>query len=99
LDAPGVPVTAPLDINERGQIVGFTIREPSPVPSVGARAFLLARDAKGPLTPIDFPGASLTAAGGINDRSRIVGTYQNATAAPDRQPSPMRMPMMMMSGL
>ena len=100
-DAPGVPVTTPLDINDRGQIVGFTIREPSPVPFAGARGFLLARGAKGPFTPIDFPGASLTAAGGIDDRGRIVGTYQNATAAPDRPPSPMRMPMMMMmmSGL
>jgi probable HAF family extracellular repeat protein len=100
-DAPGVPVTSPLDINDRGQIVGFTIREPSPVPFVGARGFLLAKGAKGPFTPIDFPGASLTAAGGIDDRGRIVGTYQNATAAPDGQPSPMRMPMMkmMMSGL
>ena len=43
---------------------------------------------KRPFTPIDFPGASLTAAGGIDDRGRIVGTYQNAAAAPDRQPSP-----------
>jgi hypothetical protein len=44
---------------------------------------------------IDFPGALTTLVTGINDRGQIVGAYENPNAAPDAQPGPMRMPMMM----
>ena len=60
--------------------------------------FLLAKGRSGPFTPIDFPGAPNTVAFGINNRGQIVGVDENPDAAPDRQQSPMRMPMMMMSG-
>jgi hypothetical protein len=43
-------------------------------------------------------GAAGTSFTDINDRGQIVGIYTNPDAAPDRQPSPMRMPMML-SGL
>ena len=86
-DAPGVPVTVPNGINNRGQIVGFTSERRSPGPAV--HGFLLAtRALEGPFTPIDFPGAPRTAAFGINDRGQIVGAYENPDAAPDGQPRP-----------
>jgi hypothetical protein len=58
---------------------------------------LLAKGVNGPFTPIDFPNAPVTGATDINDHGQIVGFYVNPDAAPDRQPSPMGMPMMMMS--
>ena len=53
----------PLDINNRGQIVGYTVRRPGhhgPAP----RGFLLAKGARGSATPISFPGAPRTIATG-----------------------------------
>jgi hypothetical protein len=58
--------------------------------------FLLVNGVNGRFTPIDFPGAPSTAVFGLNDRGQITGTYVNSAAAPDAQPSPMRMPMMTM---
>jgi hypothetical protein len=40
------------------------------------------RGFKGPFTPIDFPGAPRTIAGGINDQGKIVGAYANPNPAP-----------------
>jgi probable HAF family extracellular repeat protein len=94
-DAPGGPLTFPLGINNRGQIVGYGASDPA---GTTLRGFLLRRGVKGPFTPIDFPGAPRTLAADINDRGQIVGAYENSDAAPDDQPSPMQMPMMMMSG-
>jgi probable HAF family extracellular repeat protein len=75
----------PLDINNRGQIVGYTVDDP--VTMAGARGFLLAKGARGPATPISFPGAPGTIATGINDQGQIVGFYENPNAAPSRQPT------------
>jgi hypothetical protein len=58
------PGIAPIDINDRGQIVG-TI---GPIES--AKAFVLER---GRITTLSFPGAQLTVPFGINDRGQIVG--------------------------
>ena len=33
--------------------------------------------AEGPFEPIDFPGAPITVAFGINDRGQIVGAYKS----------------------
>jgi hypothetical protein len=63
-----------------------------------ARALLLAKAIEGDFTPIDFPGAPRTVAFDINNRRQIVGVYENPDAPPDGQQSPMRMPMMMISG-
>jgi hypothetical protein len=60
--------------------------------------FVLAEGVEGPLTRIEFPGALGTLATDINDRGQIVGIYANPDAAPDRQRSPMRSPMLMMWG-
>jgi uncharacterized membrane protein len=87
-DAPGGPLTFPLGINNRGQIVGYGASDPA---GTTLRGFLLRRGVKGPFTPIDFPGAPRTLAADINDRGQIVGAYENAAATPDDQPSPMRM--------
>ena len=89
--APRVAFTQPSKINNRGQIVGSTLGDAA---STDFHGFLLAKGRSGPFTPIDFPGAPRTVAVGINDRGQIVGAYENPDAAPDREPSPMQMPMM-----
>jgi probable HAF family extracellular repeat protein len=86
LDAPGNSAFPfPLDINDRGQIVGY--RADDPVTQAGARGFLLARGAKGPATPISFPGAPRTVALGINDQGQIVGAYEKPAAASTPSPT------------
>jgi probable HAF family extracellular repeat protein len=90
-DAPGLPITQPTGINNRGQIVGSAASDPA---LTEAHGFLLAKGVEGDFTPIDFPGAPRTVAFDINNRGQIVGAYENPDAAPDDQPSPMRMPMM-----
>jgi hypothetical protein len=91
-EAPGVSFTLPFDINNRTQIVGTTI---SDLTGAEMHGFLLVNGVNGRFTPIDFPGAPSTAAFGLNDRGQITGTYVNSVAAPDAQPSPMPMMMMM----
>ena len=93
---PGVAFTQPTKINNRGQIVGFTATSASGDPTQDdLHGFLLRTGIYGAFTPIDFPGAPITVAFGINDRGQIVGAYQNPAAVPNGQRSPMRMPMMM----
>jgi hypothetical protein len=94
-DAPGVPFTLPFDINNRGQIVGYAA---SDLNVTEARGFLLAKGVKGRFTPVNFPGAPRTLAFGLNDRGQITGAYENPDVAPNGQPNPMRMPMMMSGG-
>jgi hypothetical protein len=77
-------VTLPYDMNDRGQISGFTLTGLE-VPFQGARGFLLARGVNGPFIPVDFPGAPGTVAGGLNDRGQIVGAYETTAAAPSPQ--------------
>jgi hypothetical protein len=79
--APGLLVTFPYGINNRGQIAGFTLTGYEE-PFQGARGFLLARGARGPFTPVDFPGAPRTVVGGLNDRGQLVGAYENPNATP-----------------
>jgi hypothetical protein len=55
---------------------------------------------EGVFTAIDHPDSGTapgtgTAAVGIDNRGQIVGIYANPDAAPDDQPSPMRVPMML----
>jgi probable HAF family extracellular repeat protein len=84
-DAPSAPFILPRDINNRGQVVGFTLTGLEE-PAQGARGFLLAKGVKGPFTPIDVPGAPRSAVAGINDRGQLVGFYENPDA-PDPQPT------------
>jgi hypothetical protein len=82
--APGAQLTVPGDINNRGQIVGFTA---SDLATETARGFLLAKGAKGPFTPVSVPGAPSTVAFGLNDRGQITGAYNNPNPAPSPPPA------------
>jgi hypothetical protein len=82
IDAAGVVLTLPLGLNNRSQIVGLTTTAPSLDPDDNEiHGFGLANGPGGPFTGIDIPGASDTAATGIDDRGRIVGVYENPNAA------------------
>jgi probable HAF family extracellular repeat protein len=94
--APDAPLTFPYDLNNRGQIVGYTAAPTATDPVAGARGFLLANGARGPLTPIDVPGAPRNLAYGLNDAAAIVGQYENTAATPSPQPTA-AMPMRLMS--
>jgi hypothetical protein len=83
--------TVTFGINNRGQIAGITSTDRG---LGGARGFLLAKGVKGPFTPVDFPGAPRTQVGGIDDRGRIVGRYENPAAAPGPQSGAMQPSMM-----
>jgi probable HAF family extracellular repeat protein len=65
---------APIDLNDRGQIVG-TYEEPS---GGAVRGFLLQRDR---FTRINPPGAKGTQPQGINNRGQIVGKYSDVSGA------------------
>jgi hypothetical protein len=84
IDAPGVALTLPLAVNNRGRIVGATC---TTSPCQQSRGFLLRDGADGPFTPIDVPGAPATEATGINDAGTIVGSYTNPNARPSPQPT------------
>ncbi|GAA0602465.1 hypothetical protein GCM10009416_45380 [Craurococcus roseus] len=63
---PGIAAVPQLsDINNKGDIVGF-------YDANGEHGFLLR---EGQVTTLDVPGASSTAASGVNDAGDIVGTY------------------------
>jgi hypothetical protein len=74
--APGAKETTPLDISNRGVIVGNTCAER---PCARRRGFL--RDAHGRFTTISVPGSVQTQAYGIDDRGRVVGDYLDANGA------------------
>jgi hypothetical protein len=76
----------PRDLNNRGQVVGYTLAPTEADPLAGARGFLLAKGVKGPFTPIDVPGAPRNLVFGLNDRGQIVGVYENTAATPSPQP-------------
>jgi probable HAF family extracellular repeat protein/YD repeat-containing protein len=79
-------VTYPFyDINNRGQIAGSTLAPTDTDELAGARGFLLARGANGPITPIDVPGAPRNLVSGLNDAGAIVGQYENTSASASTQ--------------
>jgi hypothetical protein len=65
--------------------VGSTLAPTQEDPLAGARGFLLAKGAKGPFTPVGFPGAPRSVAYGLNDRGQVVGRYENPNATPSPQ--------------
>jgi hypothetical protein len=76
--------TSPLRINDRGQIVGITTDDPTyPVDPDAAtfNGFLLSEGVAGPVTDIRFTNSRQTIAGGLNDRTQIVGLYLIPTPA------------------
>jgi uncharacterized membrane protein len=83
VDAAGVLITLPFDVNNRGQIVGITTTAPSLGPEDNeVHRFVLRDGAGGPFTRIDAPGATDTGASGIDNRGRVVGLYQKPSATP-----------------
>jgi probable HAF family extracellular repeat protein len=80
-----VLATAPQSINKRGEIAGFASvvidRIPIPEPPFEILITKLSgffRDKKGRCTILDFPGATLTEASGVNDDGNVVGDYSDA---------------------
>lgn len=67
-------------INERGEIVGVycDAAVPCVIMAIGTHGFLINDDG---FTPIDIPGATATAAIGINARGDIAGSYFDAHGA------------------
>jgi uncharacterized membrane protein len=65
---PGAAVAAHVNVNNRGQVVGFYLDAQG-----GVSAFV--KDRRGRVTTFAVPGASGTLAGGINDRGQVAGTY------------------------
>jgi probable HAF family extracellular repeat protein len=68
IECPNASDTTPTSINKRGEIAGncFTDR---------IRGFV--RGKNGEYTFLDFPGATLTEASGINDNGQVVGDYRD----------------------
>jgi hypothetical protein len=78
---PRLAFTVPLDINDRGQVVGLVVDE-LPLPqATEAHGFMLKRGSRNSYTRIDVPGAPATAASGNDDRGRIAGIYLNPNIA------------------
>jgi probable HAF family extracellular repeat protein len=69
-DTNAAPNAQPQSINKRGEISGFC--------STGGRLHGFFRDKKGQYTLLDFPGAILTEAVGINDNGQVVGDYRDS---------------------
>jgi uncharacterized membrane protein len=72
---PGAAVTGHLNLNNRGQVVGFYLDSQGVV-----RSFV--KDRRGRVTTFAVPGAPVTIAGGINDRGQIAGTWYDAGFQP-----------------
>jgi uncharacterized membrane protein len=68
---PGATVSAHVDLNNRGQVVGAYLDAEGAV-----RSFV--KDRRGRVTTFVVPGAAATLAGGINDRGQVAGTYLDA---------------------
>jgi probable HAF family extracellular repeat protein len=72
-DVPGAEVIYPFNINNSGTIVGQLINLAG-----GVDGFV--RTSDGTVTIVDFPGASATVVGGINDRGDICGYWFDPNA-------------------
>ncbi len=78
--------TAPQSINSHGEIAGFAlvvverIKNPNPPPKSHTinKISGFFRDRTGKCTILDFPGANLTEAVGVNDGGQVVGDYRDA---------------------
>ena len=68
-DIPCATATLPMDINDRGQIVGVYGDK-----DMIAHSFLL-EDGKFTTFEVPFPGVVITDVSGINNRGQIVGRY------------------------
>ena len=84
IDVPGSPLTQPLGINDRGDIVGaYFDADVDPddpyayYDSGSLRGFVLRN---GEFTPVDFPGGDGTKVSGINNHGHIVGYYDTPEA-------------------
>jgi uncharacterized membrane protein len=65
---PGAAASAHLNLNNRGQVVGFYPDDQGVI-----RSFV--KDRRGQVTTFAVPGAAATLAAGINDRGQVAGTY------------------------
>ena len=70
-DTNAAPNAQPQSINKHGEISGFCV--------VGGRLHGFFRSKKGKYTLLDFPGANLTEAVGINDDGQVVGDYRDSS--------------------
>jgi len=74
--------TAPQAINKHGEIAGFatvaTYNFEIPFEIAALRTSGFFRDKEGRCTILDFPGANLTEASGVNDDGQVVGNYRDA---------------------
>jgi probable HAF family extracellular repeat protein len=71
IDVPGALQSTAVDINARGQTIGFYLD------AAGTTRVYL-REANGSLTTLGFPGAVATVPFGINNRGHVVGFYLDA---------------------
>ena len=84
IDVPGSPLTQPLAINDRGDIVGAYFEadvdphDPYAYYDTGRLRGFVLRD--GEFTPVDFPGGEGTKVSGINDGGQMVGYYDTPDA-------------------
>jgi hypothetical protein len=89
IDARGVDYTVPLDIDDRGRVVGFTgngsANDPNRIDTTTVHGFAYKKGPEDALTPIDVPGAPNTLASGIDDRGRIAGFYLNPNFTPSTE--------------
>lgn len=86
IDAPDAKLTFPVDINDRGQVAGFTT-DTLPLPdATDVHGFLLKNGPTGAFTRIDFPGARRTIVFGMNDHGSVTGVYENPNASPMTRP-------------
>jgi uncharacterized membrane protein len=77
--------TAPQSINTHGEIAGFAsvVVEKIKIPQSPQKLLITKisgffRERTGQCTIIDFPGANLTEAAGVNDGGQVVGDYRDA---------------------
>ena len=68
--------TAPQSINKHGEIAGFAVVNTDNNETTKLSGFF--RDKKGRCTILDFPGANVSEATGVNNDGQVVGDYSDA---------------------